>query len=360
MTTKAIHQVLVSATEGDAITQMALNLRDELREHCTSNIYAHWRHGDRMESECQSLSDLPCSEETGLLLYHSSIGWQDVTDVLMSRTERIALSYHNITPAHFYKDHNPDFVKGLELGRWELQALKDRVVLTIADSDFNASDIEGEGYGNVHVVPAGLNPSRMANEDYDVELLGHLHRRFPNGYVVAVGQILPHKRIEQLLATMHLMNSTYWKNIGLVVCGIARQPQYWASVVEYQARTAMVDVNFAGSVSDRQLATYIRGASAYIGMSDHEGFCIPPVEAASMGVPVVIKGAGAVPETMGDGALVMPADASPVLAAEAINEVLTNNELRYRLIRNGYLRVKDLEGRKPVDATVAMLLEAVA
>jgi L-malate glycosyltransferase len=121
-----------------------------------------------------------------------------------------------------------------------------------------------------------------------------------------------------------------------------------------------VDVNFAGSVSDRELATYIRGASAYLGMSDHEGFCIPPVEAASMGVPVVIKGAGAVPETMGDGALVLPADVTPVLAAEAINEVLTNNELRYRLIRNGYLRVKDLESRKPVDATVAMLLEAVA
>ena len=360
MAPKAIHQILVSATEGDAITQMALNLRDELRRHCNSNIYSYWRHGEKMEQECLSLTDLPPSDEVGLLLYHSSIGWQDVTDVLMTRTERMALSYHNITPAHFYKDHNPEFVKSLELGRWELQALRERVVLTVADSGFNAEDIRGEGYRDVQVVPSGLNPSRMAEEIYDVELLGDLKRRFPNGYVVAVGQILPHKRIEQLLSTMHLLNSTYWNNIGLVVCGIARQPQYWSSVVEYQSRTAMVDVNFAGSVSDRELATYIRGASAYLGMSDHEGFCIPPVEAASMGVPVVIKGAGAVPETMGDGALVLPADASPVLAAEAINEVLTNNELRYKLIRNGYLRVKDLESRKPVDATVAMLLEAVA
>jgi glycosyltransferase involved in cell wall biosynthesis len=313
-----------------------------------------------MEQECLSLNDLPPSDEVGLLLYHSSIGWQDVTDVLLTRTERMALSYHNITPAHFYKDHNPEFVKGLELGRWELQALKERIVLTVADSGFNAEDICAEGYRDVQVVPSGLNPSRMAEEVYDVELLGELKRRFPNGYVVAVGQILPHKRIEQLLSTMHLLNSTFWNNIGLVVCGIARQEQYWSSLMEYQSRTAMVDVNFAGSVSDRELATYIRGASAYFGMSDHEGFCIPPVEAASMGVPVVIKGAGAVPETMGDGALVLPADVSPVLAAEAINEVLTNNELRYRLIRNGYLRVKDLESRKPVDATVAMLLEAVA
>ena len=61
-------------------------------------------------------------------------------------------------------------------------------------------------------------------------------------------------------------------------------------------------------------------AKCYFGMSDHEGLCIPPLEAMSFGLPVVIKGTGAIPETLKDAAIVLPANASVSLAAEAIVE----------------------------------------
>jgi glycosyltransferase involved in cell wall biosynthesis len=169
--------------------------------------------------------------------------------------------------------------------------------------------------------------------------------RFPNGYVIAVGQVLPHKRIEQVLETMHIMNSTYWGNIGLVICGVARQPHYREAINKFQNRCAMVDVHFTDEVSNNQLATLLRGARAYLGMSDHEGLCIPPVEAMSLGVPVVIKGAGAVPETMGGGAIVLSEDCGPILASEAIYEVLINDEMRWKLINSGYERADVLASR---------------
>ena len=142
------------------------------------------------------------------------------------------------------------------------------------------------------------------------------------------------------------------------MCGVARQADYWNVINKFRNRCAMVDVYFAGSVTDQQLSTYMRGARAYLGMSDHEGLSIPPIEAMSMGVPVVVKGAAAVPETVGNGALVLPETAGPVLAAEAIHEVLHNNELRWSLIHRGLGRAAELESRAPSQRTAELLLAA--
>jgi glycosyltransferase involved in cell wall biosynthesis len=160
------------------------------------------------------------------------------------------------------------------------------------------------------------------------------------------------------METLHIMNSTYWGNIGLVICGVARQELYRVAVSKFRQRCAMVDVHFAGQVTDKQLSSFMRGARAYIGMSDHEGLSIPPIEAMSMGVPVVVKGAAAIPETVGDGALVLPHDAGPVLAAEAIHEVLNNNHFRWGLIHRGLLRAKELENRNSSTRTAELLLAA--
>jgi glycosyltransferase involved in cell wall biosynthesis len=94
-------------------------------------------------------------------------------------------------------------------------------------------------------------------------------------------------------------------------------------------------------------------------MSDHEGLCIPPVEAMSLGVPVVIKGAGAVPETMGGGALVLPEDCGPILASEAVYEVLNNDEMRWELINSGYKRAEELESRTSSTRMAELLRDAV-
>ena len=353
-----IHQVLIGASEGDAITQMALSVRDALRPFAESEVFALWRHGDAMKSECKDLADYPQSSEVDVTMYHSSIGWHEMTEFLRSRTEKIAISYHNITPSHIYADYNPDFAADLELGRRDLEETRERVALAIADSEFNASDLASYGYSDIHVVPAGFVPSRLATEEYDIDVLTEMAQRFPNGYVVAVGQILPHKRIEQLIEALHIMNSTYWGNIGLVICGVARQELYRVAISKFRSRCALVDVHFAGQVTDKQLSTFIRGSRAYLGMSDHEGLSIPPVEAMSMGVPVVVKGAAAIPETVANGALVLPAEAGPVLAAEAIHEVLNNDQYRWELIYRGFQRAQELEARASSTRTAELLLAA--
>ena len=103
------------------------------------------------------------------------------------------------------------------------------------------------------------------------------------------------------------------------------------------------------------MATLYRAAAVYATASAHEGLALPPLEAMSFGVPVVAIGTGAIPETLGGAGLVLPADAGPVLLAEALVEVLSNGELRDGLVARGRERVAQIESARPVDACVALL-----
>ena len=54
---------------------------------------------------------------------------------------------------------------------------------------------------------------------------------------------------------------------------------------------------FTGPVPDEDLATFYRTASAYISLSEHEGFCVPLIEAMAADVPVMAYASTAVPDS---------------------------------------------------------------
>ena len=71
---------------------------------------------------------------------------------------------------------------------------------------------------------------------------------------------------------------------------------------------------FAGGVSQAELCTYYRLASAYLCLSEHEGFCVPLLEAMHFDVPVVAYAAAGVPGTMGDAGLLVQEKDFPAIA----------------------------------------------
>ena len=355
-----IHQVIVSASDGDAITQMALRIQEEISLVASSNIYAYWNHTESLRDRFLPLSELPDDNAMDILVYHSSIGHSEVHSKLMNRRDKMVLMYHNITPASFYEDTNPEFAKQLELGRKELEMLRTRVQLVIADSQFNAEDIKQYGYKNVAVIPAGFSPFRLNNELVDAPLVKTLRSQFQDGFVLVVGQVLPHKRVEQTIEAVHILNSTYQRGIGLVICGALRQHVYARSLMEHMKSLPFAGVKMTGPVSNKHLATYYKAASLYLSMSDHEGLCIPPTEAMSVGTPVVAKGACAIPETLGDGALLLPANAGPLVAAEAINEVFSNEALRNSLRLRGMEQARKLYERNDASRSVKMIMSVAS
>src|SRR5258708_17667027 len=60
---------------------------------------------------------------------------------------------------------------------------------------------------------------------------------------------------------------------------------------------------FTGPVPDEDLAAFYRWADVYVSLSEHEGFCVPLVEAMAADVPVVAYARGAPPETLGGAAI---------------------------------------------------------
>jgi glycosyltransferase involved in cell wall biosynthesis len=97
-------------------------------------------------------------------------------------------------------------------------------------------------------------------------------------------------------------------------------------------------VEITGSVDPSVLEAYFRDADVFVCASEHEGFCVPIVEAMGHGVPVVAYSASAVPETVGDAGLLL-ATKDPLRFAAAIHRVATDAELRRRLSEAGRRRV---------------------
>lgn len=104
------------------------------------------------------------------------------------------------------------------------------------------------------------------------------------------------------------------------------------------------DVHFLGHVSNEELIAYYELADAFVCASEHEGFCVPLIEAFHMGVPVLAYAASAVPATL-DGGGILLTDKDPMKVAILINEVVSNSLLQQRVICGQDAALARLEAR---------------
>jgi glycosyltransferase involved in cell wall biosynthesis len=358
--TRAVHQVIVGASPGDAITSMALAARSAFRVHFRSELFAYFV-DPRLSDEVHRLSDLEDHRATkrDLLVYHSSYGIPDITDLMLARPESLVLVYHNLTPSSFFARHAPELALGLEWGRRELELIRHRVVLAVADSNFNAVDLRRYGYETVHVVPAGLEPHRLRAVAADATVAAEVRSSFPEGYILSVSQVLPHKRMELLIGAAHLLRWVHNLDLGLVIVGSLRAPHYAAGLESLARQVGLQRFHLAGGVSDAALAAYYRLASVFATTSAHEGLALPPLEALSFGVPVVAPAIGALPENLLGAALLLPENSGPMVTAEALAEAAVNAELRTALQRAGWRRLAEIEARKPAEALVGLTREVL-
>jgi glycosyltransferase involved in cell wall biosynthesis len=339
----SVHQIIVAASSRDAITNMALQLRSGLQTRFESEVFSFFPPEETVGECVKHLSELPLGTSNDVLVYHSSFGIRELTTELLHRPERIVIVYHNITPARYYEDSEPLFAAQLAWGRTELEMIRHKVVLSFADSQFNARDLEEYGYSDVTVIPAGVNPRRLDIFPTDQEFLGDLNTHFPDGFILFVSQVLQHKRVELALEAIHLIRSVWRLNIGLVVAGPMRKPNYSRDLELLRHRLPESHVLFTGEISETHLATLYRACSVFISTSDHEGLSIPPLEAMAAGAPVVVRAAGAVAETVKDAGVVLPLSCDVGEFAGAVVRVIQDNALRISLIQNGYQRIKEFE-----------------
>jgi glycosyltransferase involved in cell wall biosynthesis len=334
-----MHQIIIGAAKNDAITSMAFKIQSVASQHFESNIYCHHLGDSSFPEFVRQISELSNGSSDDILIYHLSFGIPSNTTLLLSRPEKLVIVYHNVTPAEYYEVLLPEFAEALKYGRSEIKTLRDRTSLTIAMSNFNKDELSDLGYEDVFVLPAGLNPSRLDSVPIDINYMAEIEQQFPEGFILFVSQVLPHKRVDHAIEILLLLRTVHRLNVGLVIAGPIRQPAYESAIQTLRDRLQNPHIIMANEVTDEQLVTLYRMCICYIGTSEHEGLSVPPLEAMSNGAPVVVLGAGAVPETVNSGGIVLPMGTGVIEFAEVVAEVISNCELQSKMRVNGAERL---------------------
>lgn len=335
-----LDQVLIGASEGDAITSMAFNIQTKLKAQLDSEIFACFIDPSVVD-RVKPIDELASVNAKSPLIYHSSYGLREITARLITHRGPLFLCYHNLTPPEFFEDLDPEFAEGLRWGKEELTYLRPKVVHAFADSTFNAQDLVARGYDSISVVPVGVDSDKLCEFEPDIRLANFYNHIFPNGYVIVVSQLLPHKRMEHAIATVHQLREVWEMDLGLVIVGVARSGDYAAAVTKFANHLLGDRYRMTGRLNDRQLSTLLRHARLYLGFSSHEGLSLPLIDAMALGTPAIVRDAGAIRETAGSGALVLDASTGPVEAAAAAVEILTRPEVMYKQTAAGFRRAAD-------------------
>jgi len=328
----AVHQLLPAAWPRDAITVQAFAWRDLLRRwgH-SSEIVAEHVHPDligtvhRLERRSKRLLN------RGSVVLHYAV-WSATAEMALRAKARVALSYHNITPGELLREFNPATADLCDRGRAELAAFRGRIDALITPSRFNANELRDAGLGEAAVVPLLLDvPDEVPRRDPSRQPV-----------VVTVSRIAPNKRLEDVIKGFTLYQRHRAPAASLVIVGSdAGFERYRRALDVLVARIGAQNVIFTGPISSDARDAWYDRADAYLSMSVHEGFCAPLIEALAHGVPVVARGAGAVPETLGGAGLVLDGADFP-LVAEALHELVSSRATRSALYDAADRRLAEL------------------
>jgi glycosyltransferase involved in cell wall biosynthesis len=272
------------------------------------------------------------------LLLHFSMG-NEVFDQLAKLPARKVLIYHNVTPAEFFSGINPHAAAHAQLGRKQLGTLAGQMELGVGVSEYNRRELEAAGFARTAVVPLLIDWSA-----YDVApdpaVLGQWAATRTK--LLFVSRIAPHKRQDDLIRLIAYYRACIDPEAQLILVGSYRdQPQYHARLRALAQELGVTGaVTFAGSVSLPALVAYYRSATAFVSLSEHEGFGVPLLEAMRFDLPVVAYDAGAVAETLGEAGLRVKTRELPEIA-ELVGLVGERADLRASLVAAGRRRLED-------------------
>ena len=334
-----VNQWVPAAHRGDAIGDSARRVRDMIRARGDeSEIYALTMDDD-LRQEIRPFTD-PAARRGDVTIFHFALP-SPMTDAFARLSTARVLQYHNITPASFFAQYAPGLFRLAALGRQELRTLVGRVDLALGDSEFNRQELEEMGFAPTGVLPIAVNTDRITRAPRRPALEKILGDGLMN--ILFVGRIVPNKRIEDHIKLAEVYKryvDSYYRFI--FVGRYDGVPAYYAQVRSLIAEFRMLPDRFwfTGPVPDEDLGAFYRWADAYVSLSEHEGFCVPLVEAMAADVPVLAYAAGAVPETLGGaGMLFAPKDLE--VAAEMLGMLVYDRPVRERILDGQRRRLLD-------------------
>ena len=330
-----IHQILPALSYGDAVSNDAIEIRNALRNMgYVSNIYAKYIH-EKISNVAYPLKKYK-KNINNIVIYHFSLGDLDVTKFVKLLPDTKVLIYHNITPYHYFKGINDELAQICRNGRYELKSLSKDIKLALADSEYNRNELLDNEFTNTHVLPILVDFSK-----YDSIPNNKIIEKFDDDYVnlLFVGRIAPNKKQEDLIKTFFFYKRINPKCRLFIVGSPKGMDKYYAKLQFLIEKLDLNDVFLTGNVKFKDLLAYYKIADVFISMSEHEGFCVPLVEAMYFQVPIIAYNSTAIPDTLNHAGILINKK-NYIEIAEMVESIVKDHDLQTRLIDGQTRRLK--------------------
>lgn len=353
-----IVQVMPSVTFGDAVSNDARAICNVIAEMgYETGIYAENIGKDVRDKNVHPMSMLPKLCDEDIVIFNHSTGTE-----LCYSIEKLAgrkmMIYHNITPPKFFRGYSTRLENITEYGYKGTRYLCGEIDHVMAVSDFNAKSLKELGYN----CPMTIRPILIPFEDYtrapnDKIIERYQDREYVN--ILFVGRISPNKRHENVIRAF----AHYKKHINpksrLIFVGSDRGTEKYSECLrKYVQQLRVDDVVFAGHTDFSSLLAYYKIADVFLCMSEHEGFCVPLVEAMFFDIPIVAYNSSAVADTLG-GSGVLISEADPILVSNVIDRIVNDSTFKETIIKGQRDRLSDFSYNKVRNKFILQLEEFI-
>ena len=353
-----IHHFVPVLHRGDAVGRHTLRLREATRARgFRSEIFVDTV-DDATVAETLPVLSYPESAQPGDVVVYQFATASAMAPWLAGRRETLVVNYHNVTPPELMAPWDNHLALGQLRAQGDLRLLAPRTALAVADSAYNEAHLVSSGF----VATAVISPSAALDEGVTTGADPVQPAAGATGggaRWLAVGRVSPNKALESTIAALAVARAHGDVGATLQIIGKPATASYVDALHRYVAELGLTTaVRFAGHVSDATVASAYAAADVLVVTSEHEGFCVPVVEAMAAGVPVVAFDQGAVPEVLG-GAGLLVADKDPYALAASISALLPDAPRRDAMVTAGRRRLAELDLDSAADRFVSLLVPLV-
>ena len=346
-------QLTPTLSFGDAVSNDVFAMNEVLTRLGYENYIVAINISKKVKGRAISINKF-VSNPNDIFIYHMSIGNEISEYVASANVKKKLMVYHNITPAHFFNGISPLNVP-CKNGRDELVKLARCIDFAICDSDYNKQELDELGYKATATLPIVFDKSEYLYVDPTEKII---EKYGDDGYtnIIFVGRIAPNKKQEDIIQSFHLYNKYINSKSRLFLVGaVVTTEAYMDAIKNYIIENKIENVIFSGHVSFPDIIAYYNVASIFLCESEHEGFCVPLLEAMTFDVPIIAYQSSAIPYTMGGSGIIFKEKNHP-LVAELINLVQTNNEFRQQIIQKQRERLEFFDIEKTKEKFAELIL----
>jgi glycosyltransferase involved in cell wall biosynthesis len=352
-----------SLTTADAVSNDVVGMYAALKKRGADvRIYSETQALDGYKVHPLSKLRSFLNQSGDILIYHYSVGWQKGLDLLRELNCRTVIKYHNVTPPEFFAGFSSFDEHLCVTGRRQLREIAGSDHdLYLADSPYNMHELVAEGASRDRsfVVPPFHYIDRLHSMKPDEAVL----EKYADGKVniLMVGRVSPNKGHLALLEAFATYFYHYNSDSRLLIVGKGGEglSPYSALLRKAVASLGLEKaVVFTGGVADEALKAYYMVAHAFMITSEHEGFCVPLVEAMAMKLPIIAFASTAIPGTVADAGLVW-GERDPYLLAQSLDLIVRDKSVGEALRSKGRRRYERMFTNERIEAEFLRALDGL-